>query len=142
MTSTDGLITPAGLVLAKGTRLPPKWQKTGQVKDAAGRVVYNGKPISVMNVPGTHREKAFGVATQLSTGRQAFIIGGGEDYTEDLIEQAARMHEEVDQYIDQHKALAREKAEEQRQKQLMWLENKRRVFKANPVTMKEYSRRK
>lgn len=133
------MMTPGGLALAPGTRLPDNWRRSGAVKNAANLVV---SPADLQfktykNLDSReHKEKAFAVTTSLD-GDAATFVGAGAEWTEDLKDNARRLHEDLVKHRAQYLALDEERAKAKMQAFKDHIDRKVAAYKANPVTMKD-----
>ena len=131
------MMTPGGLALAPGTRLPPNWAKPGAVVDAANRIV---RPedlafrVTKNRDTREHKEKAYAVTTRVG-GMGATIVGAGVEWTEDLKDQARRLHEEEVKFARQRRAQEAERAAAKMQAWKDHIDRKIAAFKRNSVTM-------
>ena len=130
---TSGMMTPAGLILGKGTRLPDNWKMTGGVKDYGGRTVLE-PTINVLGMAGSHVEKSYGVTTMLPNGQNVVIVSGGEDFTEDIKDQARRLHEEAKANAVADAQRHKEEAEAKRQQYLDFMQQKVDYHRKNPIS--------
>jgi hypothetical protein len=129
------MMTPGGLALKAGTRLPEGWAKPGVTVDAANRVV---RPEDMafrvtQGRPDAHKEKAYAVQTRVG-GQGAVIVGAGVEWTEDLKDQARLLQEDAQKYKAQRAAQAEERAKAKMAVWMAHIDAKVQAFKRNPVT--------
>jgi hypothetical protein len=133
---SNPMMTPGGLALKAGTRLPDGWARPGFQVDAANRIV-RPEDMPFRTVQGRsrhqHKEKAYAVSTSVG-GQDATIVGAGVEWTEDLKDQARLLQEEARRFASQRDAAFEERAKAKMQAMKDHIDRRVRMFKRNPVT--------
>lgn len=128
------MMTPSGFTLPPGTRLPDNWARVGTV-DAGNRPVAD-LPFAAVSRPDLHSEKAYAVSTSIG-GEDATMVGAGVEWTEDLKDQARRLHEDAVKYQAERQAAYEGRAQAKMEAFRARIDAKLAHWKRNPVTAKD-----